>query len=212
VVGFDDEYIYVNDPLFWDTDTAKRRHEGEHKAWTYEQFLAAWGSAHKDGNNHDYGGIYCAHALPVASYGGPQDSGDVEQPSDVEEPVYQINPVMKRRIQAWAAFNKAEVPQEISSPAVETAFAATMGNWGMRVTVHTVTSSDTLPLIALKYYDDPMKWDVIVYFNGMTFQDPIHDGDTLIIPEPLERPVEIPEEMIPSDRTRGHDSMLHFPR
>ena len=40
VVGFDDEYIYINDPLFWDTDTAKRRHEGEHKAWTYEQFLA----------------------------------------------------------------------------------------------------------------------------------------------------------------------------
>lgn len=193
VLGYDDQHIYVNDPLW----TGTRRSEGEHKRWTYKEFNAAWGSAHKDGNR-DFSGIACTLALPTETFGlGLQPGEELPPPPP---PLFQVDPVMKRRINAWAASNKIPIP-EITSPAVLTAFSEALGDWGLRVVVHKVEETDTLPLIALRHYDDPLKWDVIVHFNGMSFLDTIHDGDILIIPEPLETPIEIPEEKIPTGRT-----------
>jgi nucleoid-associated protein YgaU len=188
VVAYDDENIYVNDPL-WKGD---RRSEGEHKRWTYEEFNAAWGSASKDGNRN-FSGIVCTKALPTEFFGG---TGELEEPVGPPLPPSEVDPVTRRRILAWCAFNKIPIPN-LSIPAVATAFNQAIGDWGLRVVVHTVEPTDTIPLIALRYYNDPMKWDVLVYFNGMTFADPIHNGDVLIIPEPMERETIIPEEEKP---------------
>jgi nucleoid-associated protein YgaU len=192
VIAYDDENIYVNDPLW----KGERRSEGEHKCWTYEEFNAAWGTASKDGNRN-FSGIVCTKALPTEFFSGTGEGGEPVEPPP---PPVEIDPVTRRRIFAWCAFNKIPIPN-LNIPAVVTAFTLAIGDWGLRVAVHTVEPTDTIPLIALRYYDDPMKWEVLVYFNGMTFADPIHDGDVLVIPEPMEQEVVIPEEEIPTGTT-----------
>jgi hypothetical protein len=79
-----------------------------------------------------------------------------------------------------------------------------MGPWGERVVPHEVTEGDTLGLLALHYYDDPLKWELITLFNGLTPTDVIQDGDVLLIPEPLEQPVVIPEGQRPMGGTYRH--------
>ncbi len=64
VVGFDEEHIYVNDPLWWGT----RRHEGVRKQLTYKQFEEAWGTASYDGNRN-YSGIFCKHHYLLTVFG-----------------------------------------------------------------------------------------------------------------------------------------------
>jgi hypothetical protein len=200
VVGFDDEHIYVNDPLWWGT----RRYEGEHKQLTYREFEAAWSTASYDGNRN-YSGIYCKHQIPVESFGLEVDPLEPEEPlPPPPPPPFQVDPLIKRQIQAWAAFYGVPV-EELDSQAVVTAYLEAMGDWGLRIEVHEVLQDDTLPLLSLRYYDDPLKWDVIMLFNGMSNGDTIHDGDLLMIPEPLLKPVEIPEEVLPTGGTDLHE-------
>jgi hypothetical protein len=52
VTGIDDEHVYVHDPIF----QGSRRDEGEYYAWTYDLFLAGWGTGHAIGNP-DYVGL-----------------------------------------------------------------------------------------------------------------------------------------------------------
>jgi nucleoid-associated protein YgaU len=191
VVGFDEHYVYVNDPLWKDG----RRSEGEHKAWTYDQFKKAWGNAHKDGNR-DFSGIFCTHALPTISFGGGIDPVFPEEPEPEPESAFEVDPTIQRRIFAWAAYNGIPIP-EITSPEVLSALTDAMGTWGLQVVTHTVAEDDTLPTIALKYYDDPLKWEVVVYFNGLAFQDSISPGDQLLIAEPNPEAVNPQEEEIP---------------
>jgi len=191
VVGFDEHYIYVNDPLWKDA----RRSEGEHKRWTYEQFTKAWGNAHKDGNR-DFSGIFCTHALPTISIGSGIDPEIPVEPAPV--PPFEVDQDVQRRIFAWAAYHEIPIP-EISSTDVLAALEDAMGTWGVKVVTHTVTADDTLPMIALKYYDDPLKWEVLVYFNGMTFTDTLSQGDQLMIVEPNPDLETIPEVDIPEE-------------
>lgn len=115
--------------------------------------------------------------------------------------------MLRRRISAWAAYY--DVPlNDLTSQAVVTAYMDAMGAWGERVIVHEVESTDTLPMLALRYYDDPLQWDVLVHFNGLAFNDTIHDADLLIVPEPLERPVVIPPEEIPTGGTTNYDKSM----
>ena len=83
VVGFDDEHIYVNDPLWWGT----RRSEGEHKQWTYAEFNAAWGSANKDGNR-DFSGIVCT--VPLATEVLGEDEVPPDQPPIDEKKIHNL--------------------------------------------------------------------------------------------------------------------------
>jgi predicted double-glycine peptidase len=209
IVAFDENHIYVNDPLWWGT----RRYEGEHKRWTNKEFIAAWSTASKDGNRN-YSGIYCTHPIPVETFGIGGEPLDPPTPPPEEippdpppPPPYEVDPTLKRRITAWAAYH--DIPlNDLNSQAVVTAYLDAMGDWGQRVIVHEVESEDTLPLLALKYYDDPMLWDVLIHFNGLSFRDTIHDSDMLIVPEPLERPVIIPPDDIPTGGTSNYDKAM----
>lgn len=209
VVGYDDTHIYVNDPLWKDP----RRYEGERIAWTIKEFMTAWTTASKDGNRN-YSGIYCTHALPVDTFGvggEPQPIQPEPEPEPEPEPPYQIDPGLKRRIMAWAAFFGVPL-NDLTTKAVVAAYEEAMGDWGLRVELHEVASEDTLPLISLKYYGDPKYWDVLVYFNGLEFTDAIHDGDVMSVPEPLAEPVEIPVEERPIGRTFPYHHLLRGDR
>ena len=192
VVGFDEQHIFVNDPLWKE----ERRAEGYRKAWTYEEFYAAWDSNNKDGNR-DRSGIVTRRSLPTKSYG----KDDWPTPSRV-----QLAPRELQRMQAWT-LSLALPHADLGNPASVNAYLSAMGNWGKRIAQHKVEENDDLSLLALKYYGDPMKWNVILAFNGFAPSDTIHDGDLLRIPEPLEQPVQVPIEEVPSGGTFHHSEL-----
>lgn len=193
VVGFDEEFIYVNDPLWWGT----RRYEGEHRKLTHKQFEGAWSTASYDGNRN-YSGIYCKDRLPLDLTGVDDPYPEPpDPPTPPEPPPFLVDPLLARQILAWAAYYNVPL-SPLDSQAVVTAYTDAMGDWGLRIEVHEVQMEDTMPLLALRYYDDPLKWQVITYFNGMLSADTIHDEDVLLIPEPIIKPVEIPPAEQPS--------------
>jgi hypothetical protein len=191
VVGFDDEHIYVNDPL-WRNE---RRIEGFRRAWTYRQFDDAWGRNHEDGNR-DRAGVFPRAALPTAPFGGGEYA-----PASSFQPDAEIG----RRIRAWALYQGLDAPM-LDGPATLNAYIVSMGAWGQRRARHEVTARDDLGMLALRYYGDPLKWQVILTYNGLTPTDVVRDGDVLYIPEPLEQPLQIPESELPSGRTYRHEN------
>ena len=188
VVGADDEFFYVNDPLWKE----ERRLEGFRRRWTHALFKEAWGSCHKDGNR-DFGAMITRDTLPTAPYGGGEGQGAAG---------YQVNTQKLLRIRAWAAFHDLGEPI-LDNPATINAYLDAIGAWGTRIVRHTVDADDELGTLALYYYGNPMKWKVIAAFNGLTPGDTISDGDTLLIPEPLLSPVSVDR---PSGGTHSHFS------
>lgn len=197
VVGADDQSIYVNDPLWKDS----RRSQGYRKAWTHAQFYAAWGSNHEDGNR-DCSGIMTQQTVPTAPYGSGAWAPIVEFILDAQTIA---------RIRAWTYFNNAPQPN-LDNPATVNAYLTVMGGWGNQRIRHTVTENDDLGTLALHYYGDPLKWQVILAFNGLNPGDAISDGDVLLIPQPLESPFPVPEYDRPSGGTFGHFSRLEKDR
>ena len=173
--------------------------EGFRKVWSYREFNAAWGSNYKDGQR-DYSGVVCDLALPTANW-DPQ----IEE----QEPIYQLDPAMSRRIKAWASYHDIPEP-EITGPAVANAYIEAMGAWGERTAEHEVGETDTLGLLALRYYDNPLKDATITLFNRLTATDTMHDEDMLTVPEPLERPVEIPDEERPIGGSTPHQDRIRL--
>jgi hypothetical protein len=96
-----------------------------------------------------------------------------------------------KRIRAWALFNNAPQPS-LDNPATVNAYMTVMGGWGTQLARHTVGPDDDLSTLALHYYGDPRKWRVILEFNGLGANDTIVDGSELLIPQPLETPLETP--------------------
>jgi hypothetical protein len=183
VVGADEDHIYVNDPLWKES----RRSQGYRKAWTRDQFAAAWGSNDLDGNR-DFSGIVTQKYLGTALF-----DPTVWPPL----PAYKLDAATLCRIRAWAFFYNTPQPS-LENPATANAYLAVMAGWGSQMMRHTVTANDDLGLLALRYYGDPGKWPVILAFNGLNPGDAIANGDVLLIPQPLESPILIPEERRPS--------------
>lgn len=167
VSGYDGDDIFINDPLWW----GSRRMEGKDKRMTYAQFAAAWGSCHEYLSNPDFVGLVTDEALPG------QTRPDSGQPVSQEE----IN-----RILAWGAFMGITIEEAMlnSRPVVEV-FLGALGDWGNQVTEHIIQPGEDLGILALRYYNDPMKWKVITLFNDLPPIDAFQVGDTLRIPEPI---------------------------
>ena len=197
VVGADEDNIFVNDPLWKDA----RRSQGFRKAWTHSQFSAAWGSNHLD-NNRDFAGMLTQLSLPTAAYDPVSWEPLNELASDASA---------LWRIRAWAYFYNAPQPA-LDNPAALSAYLAAMGGWGSRMVPYTVTPNDDFGMLAFHFYGDPLKWRVILAFNGLNPGDAISDGDVLLIPQPLDSPVPIPEHRRPSGGTVGLLSRLQMDR
>ncbi|MGH2524316.1 MAG: LysM peptidoglycan-binding domain-containing protein, partial [Anaerolineales bacterium] len=104
-----------------------------------------------------------------------------------------------RRIRAKAAFDGVPQP-DLTQPASLNGYVAALGRWGARTAPRQVQPTDTLWRLAKAYYGDGEKMSVIRYFNGLTETDVIHDGQTLLIPEPT-LPGDIPEDRKPVGST-----------
>lgn len=196
VVGHDDEYMYVNDPLWKE----ERREEGFRKAWTHAQFYEAWNSNHLDGNR-DRSGIVARRPLATQAYGRaewPRRRRILSQPSD------------RLRALAWAEHIGVPRPNP-DQPASLKAYLAAMGNWGARTAEHEVKHSDDLALLAMRYYGDVKKWRVIMAFNGLAQTDTLQEGDVLYIPEPLETPQPLPGDGQPLNGSFTHADLEKEP-
>lgn len=165
VTGYDGDFVFINDPLWFGV----RRLEGKNKKMTYAQFAAAWGSCHEFQNNPDFVGVITKDPLPDHS----QPGGHVAQK--------EIN-----RILAWAAFMDIAVDETLlTSRAVVDVYLEIMDGWGVNNVIrHRVAPGDDLGILALRYYNDPMKWKVIAKFNNLPPLDAFEVGDLLRIPEP----------------------------
>jgi len=167
VTGYDGNDVFINDPLWWGV----RRLDGKDKKMTYDQFAEAWGRCHQFNSNPDFVGIITKDPLPghAQPVGGPPVSQQ------------EIN-----RILAWAAFMDIAVDETIlTTRDVADVFLTIMGDWGtVNVIDHTIAPGDDLGILALRYYDNPMKWKVIAKFNNLPPLDAFSVGDVLRIPEP----------------------------
>ncbi|MEX2143894.1 MAG: hypothetical protein WD740_04810, partial [Anaerolineales bacterium] len=184
----DEEHIYINDPLWKEA----RRSQGFRKAWTRAQFAAAWGSNHLDGNR-DFSGLITQKSLSTTPF------DPAKWPPFLE---FKLDAAAICRIRAWAYFHNAPQPS-LDNSATANAYLAVMAGWGSRMVQHLVTGDDDLGLLALRYYGDPLKWRVILAFNGLNPGDAIANGDILQVPQPLESPVFIPEEQLPRGGSIG---------
>ena len=196
VVGYDDQCVYVNDPL-WKDD---RRIEGFRKAWTHDEFYAAWSSCHEDGNR-DCQGIYPRKALATVAFGSGGWAAAANFQPDAE---------MGRRIRAWALSQGLKEPM-LDSPATLNAYQSAMGAWGRRRARHVVAQGEDLGTLALKYYGDPLKWRVILAYNGLTPTDTIYDGDVLYIPEALDQPLRVRDAELRRGGTFRHYGTTAMP-
>ena len=182
VSGYDDQYVYVHDPLWW----GSRREEGKYKRWTHDQFFNAWHQNNKDGNRNA-SGIVCNQKYEKFMIDGVWESTEI--PS--------IDPIDKRNITAWSIYNALDVP-DLTNETIVASYLEVMQGWGDVYVEHTVQPGDTMSIIALYYYDDPMKWEVILAYNGLTISDVVKDGNIVLIPEPLRIPIEfLPEDERP---------------
>jgi hypothetical protein len=171
IVGYDNDNVILNDPLWW----GSRRAEGEHRTMTYAQFERAWSTAHTYKNNPDFAGLYCTNELTVTS--PPKMDEELQKPT--KETIC--------RIKAWAAYHYKHIrtlPENLDHPIVSNAYLTAMGDWGTNWVEHTVRRGEDLGLIALHYYGDPLKWKVITLFNDLPPIDAFQVGNKLRIPEP----------------------------
>lgn len=167
IVGYDDnDNIIINDPLWW----GSRRDEGSRKTMTYDQFNAAWSTCHEFLNNPDNVGIISNMALPA--------------PDPLPPPTV----VTKEEIcliRAWAEATDMPIDTTLlNKREVVDVYLSFVGDWGKHTTTHLVVEGDDLGLIALRYYDDPLKWKVITLYNDLPPINAFEVGDVLRIPEP----------------------------
>jgi hypothetical protein len=183
VVGCDEQSVVVHDPLW----TGSRRNEGAFKRWPNAVWLNAWSRCHEDHDTQGRGNPDRALLISVRPLNAAQR---VSVPVD-----------LLRRMRAKAALLGEPQPEQ-PTPATLTQALMALGSWGKRSVAHRVSPTDTLWRLAAAYYGDGHKLNVIQYFNGLSETDVIHDGQALLIPEPV-LPGEIPEDRKPVGLTES---------
>lgn len=166
VVGYDDQHVIVHDPLW----AGPRRDEGAFKRWPTAVWAQAWGRCHED---CDPQGRCNPNQAVLISVRGLSSALRAQVPAD-----------LIRRMRARAAFDGQPEPN-LSQPDSLNRHRQALGDWGRRTKAHRVTPTDTLWRLAKAYYGDGHKLAVIQRFNGLAAADVIHDGQVLLIPEPL---------------------------
>ena len=183
VVGYDDDAVIVHDPLW----TGPRREEGAFRRWPNAVWARAWGRCHED---CDPRGLCNPNQAVLISVRGLSRALRAQAPAD-----------LIRRLRAKAAFDGQPEPN-LSQPASLERHRQALAAWGLRTTAHRVLSTDTLWRLARAYYGAGEKLTVIQLFNGLAPADVIHDGQVLLIPEPVLSGA-VPPERRPVGATPG---------
>ena len=181
VTGYDDQNIYVHDPLF----KGDRRDQGRFCKWTYEQFMDAWGGF-KAGQNPNYAALMSERIVPFLE--GERPTGLTARPAPTAAPAAAqvasptvLTETLRRRLRAKAAFEKKPDP-DLTNPAIVQQLMNDLGHFGASYDSHTVRRGDSLSKIATIYYQDKDLWPVVVYFNDLAHPSLMQDGDVLLIP------------------------------
>lgn len=177
ISGYDDENIFVHDPLF----RGNRREEGKFHAFTYKQFTDAWGGF-RPGENPNFSVLIPDKPIGrLGSDGTPQPAKPVTTPLKPKKVT--LDDTMRRRLLAKAAYDGLPDP-DLKDPAVVDTLAATIGEWGATCETYTIARGDNISKIATLYYQDKNKWPVIAKYNQLDNPGQLKPGAVLQIPQP----------------------------
>lgn len=182
VTGYDDNHIFVHDPLFglW-----AQREKGEYFQFTNKQFLDGWGGFHYT-ENENFGCLIPDYSYPFLV----EVMEDMEEPATSESALEMQNALnalavdgeLRRRILSLAAYEGVAAPNlEDGKTAVH--WLNHLGDWGKQIEVHTVVHGNTYSGIARRYYSDSMRWRAVQVFNNQPTAQ-LYVGQRLEIPLP----------------------------
>jgi LysM repeat protein len=176
VTGYDDENIFVHDPLF----RGNRREEGKFHAFTYKQFTDAWGGF-RPGENPNFAVLIPDKAVGRVGGEAPKATKPVTGPLKPKR--ITLDEITRRRLLAKAAYEGLPDPDLKDAAVVET-LVATLGEWGETVEQHTVARGENISKIATMYYLDKTKWPAIAKYNQLATPGQLKPGTVLQIPMP----------------------------
>lgn len=173
VVGYDNQHIYMNDPLFGNWVA---RSKGERFPVPVRQFLDAWGGF-PETENPNFACSITTRSLTAAAAPPPPPQPVTPAPIG-DTPA--VTPDVRRRIMALAAMLRA-MPPDLDLPEDVQFWTARLGDFGAQVAKHTVVSGNTLGGLAGRFYGDMSKWRGIQSFNRLPGES-IWIGQQLTIP------------------------------
>lgn len=180
VVGYDDDHIFVHDPLFglW-----AQRSCGEYFRFTNKQFLDGWGGFHYT-ENQNFGCL-----IPDFSYQFVSEPELEPEPTEAEIAAQNalnaiaVDGELRRRILSLAAYEGvAELNLEDGETAVY--WLNHLGDWGKQIQVHTVVHGNTYSGLSRRYYRDSLRWRAIQVYNNKP-DTQLYVGQRIEIPLPV---------------------------
>ena len=194
VTGYDDQHVYMHDPLFGDEQPVAK---GEFFKMTTAEFVSGWGGF----NNPDYRNNRNGNPdfLLIYPISAPVTATPVTQPPVVEQPEQpeETTPPVskppttsppstgtkttdtilpstdptdetKRRVEALAAWHGRSVDWDNGE--VVRAWIDHLGSFGSETARHQVKSGETLSGISAQYYGRQDKWRAIKAFNRLAVE------------------------------------------
>lgn len=203
VTGYDDQFVYIHDPLFglW----VKPASRGSHFAITTDDFCRGWGGF-TSGHNPNYAYILVLSTLPDRQEtplqpSNPQPAPPASDPQpptpDPQPPIPDPQPPtsspqpptptsqnkmtdINRRIRALAAFRWAAEPDFGDETAVAL-WKKHLGDWGETYLEHIVQPGQSYTTLAQKYYGEPFRWPGIKTYNKIMHEG-LWVGEKVLIP------------------------------
>lgn len=198
VTGYDDDHIYIHDPLF----DPNRSDKGTHLRMTNDLFNAGWGATASVDSNKDYGKnysiSYSGRVVDVDLVSTPQPQPVPTPPPAVPPPVvtptppqpppqptppsgqFKVMDDVNRRIRALAAYRWAEAP-DFNNPDVVKLWRDNLSDFGLEYEEHIVRSGDTLSGLAARFYGQAHRWPAIKVYTQLP-RDGLWLGDLVLIP------------------------------
>lgn len=180
VTGYDDDHVYIHDPLF----QGKRREEGNYYKWTNQQFTDAWGGF-APGVNPNFAVLIAETQIPFVQDSTPATATPAASAKTVGSVT--LDDGLRRRLRAKAAYDKQPDPN-LDDPAVVQKLVATLGDFGVTWDSHTVRRGDNITKMANMYYQDPELWRVITAFNDIAHPSLMEVGEMYLVPRATMKP------------------------
>ena len=164
VVGYDDDHVYVHDPLFglWEART-----KGDGFRFTIEQFVEGWGGFDDPEENPNWACAIAKNSLTIAP--APPEPPVPEPEPEPEPPApgeVVVTDALRKRIKGLSGYIWGQ-PPDFDNPAQVKFWADRLGDWGAQTTIHEVQSGETLVHVAAKYYGEQWRWPAIRLYNEL---------------------------------------------
>jgi hypothetical protein len=178
VTGYDDNNIYINDPLFglW-----VNRSAGAHYALSHDLFCAGWGGFVGNENPNWACFVTNGAAAPRPAPAPAATPVPAAPPAPVPDTPVETMADVNRRIRALAAYRWAE-PPDFNNPATVQLWQEHLGDWGLHNDEYVVQPGDSLSALAQRYYGQAHRWRAIRAYNNLE-RDGLWVGERILIPQ-----------------------------